>query len=250
MTRTAVNVMLSYCAVTTLYVHPFSKCLLSAFTHGPLCLFTCFVFVLVFTNCVLTKALALFVVLHVIRKLSFKAMAMKKGALIVSVVPSSHHKRKLKCCKLTGGVTVSVNPVFKLFLRGTKRSCAIVFSCTLKTYVLKLLTTDVIGAACHPPIGRSPVSLSQFVLLGNVPTKVDLLLLSVPCNVAAGCMTVCTQRVNVATRAKFFFAYVTLKVTMDHLFDKQLISGNLIARIVSTKLCLMYFYCFDLATYK
>lgn len=94
------------------------------------------------------------------------------------------------------------------------------------------------------------MSLSHFVLLGKLPTKFALLLLSVPCKVAAGCMTVCTRRVNVATRAKFFFALVTINVTIDQLFDNQLISGKLIAGMVTTKLCLIDKYCFTLATYK
>lgn len=139
--RATVKIVLSYCAVSSLYVHPFSKCVLSAFTQGPLCLLTCFVFALVFTNCVATATLALFVVFHVIRKFSFNVIAMKKGALIVSVVPSSQQKRKLNCCKLAGGVTVSVNPVFNLFLRDKNTSCAAVFSCTLNSYMVKFVTT-------------------------------------------------------------------------------------------------------------
>lgn len=246
----AVKTMLSYCAVTTLYVHPFSNCLLSAFTHGPLCLLTCFAFATVFKKCLVTKALALFVLFHVVRKMSFNVIAIDKGAVIVSVVPSSHHKRKLKCCKLTGGVTVSVKPVAKLFLRSTKTSCALVFYYSLNSYLVKFLYTSLMGAACGPPMGQRPVSLSHFVLLGKVPTNFDLLLLSVPCNVAAGCITVCTGRVNVRSSANFFFAFVTLKVTISHLFSKHLMSQKVIARIVRTNLCLIYFYFFNLDSYK
>lgn len=235
--------------MTTLYVHPFSNCLLSAFTHGPLCLFTCFVFVVVFNKCLVTNSLALFVVFHVVRNISFKVIAMNKGAMMVSVVPSSHEKRKLKCCNLAGGATVSVKPVFKLFLRSTKISFTAVFYCTFKTYVLKFLSTDLMGAPCGPPMGHRPVSLSHFVLLGKVPTKLDLLLLSVPCKVAAGCITVCTQRVKLRARAKFFFAFVTINVTVSHVFSKGLMSQKEVARIVTTKLCLMIFDFFLLTNY-
>lgn len=246
---TTMNIVLSYCAVTSLYVHPFSKCLLSALTHGPLCLITCFVFVAVFTNCVLTKILSLFVVLQIIRNLTFKVIAMTKGAVIVSVAPSSHHNRTMKCCKLVGGATVDFNPVVNLFVRSVC-SFRAVFTYSLVSKAVNFITTYLIGAPPGRPIGQRPVSLSHFILLGNVPTKVTLLLLSVPCNVADACMTVCTGRVKVALGSKLFFAFVTINVTISHVFSNGRISGKHVARIVALKLCLMYDYFFVLSTYK
>lgn len=161
-----VNFVLSYCAVTTLYVHPFSKCLLSAFTEQPLCLLTCSIFVIVFTKCVVTDLLDVFVILHVLRNFTFNVIAISNGAVIVSVLPSSHHNRKVNCCKLTGGATVDFKPVAKLFVRADF-SCRAVFTYSLLSYLLKFVVTCLMGAPQGRPVGGRPVSLSHFFLIGN-----------------------------------------------------------------------------------
>ncbi len=159
--------MLSNCALATLLVHPFDKCVISDFPQGAMLLADFFLFFLFFVNCPLSAALFVFTVMHALRKTPFKATAISGDAMTVSMLPSSQHTRNVNCCKLDGGMTATVDPDVTLVVCKVANGCSLLFVLTVLFSKLTFCDGCALGLASHPASRQPPVSFSHFVLLGT-----------------------------------------------------------------------------------
>lgn len=121
------NVILDKCAITTLVVHPFDKCIISKFSHGGILVIYLATFTVFFTKCVTTDAVLVFTVYQALRNKPFKTMAITGDAYTVSILPTDEHGRNVNLCKLDGGFTVTVTPSVNVCLRGLINDCVMLF---------------------------------------------------------------------------------------------------------------------------
>lgn len=227
-----IGIVLSCYTVSALCIRPFSGYLLDTFSRKPLYLFAYFIFMMMFAGYMVAGVLTIFILIRVVHGFSFGMVTVGGNTIVIDIMPSARRGEGLGYYGLTNNLSMSVGPMFGLFLHNGGASYNTIFTYSLVSCCLGFIAASLVKTPYKPAVQRDPISLDRFILLKGLPAGFSLLLLSIPYGMTTNYVAMYAKQIGITAETGFFFTCLAIGMAVSRLFSGRLVDKGRITEVL------------------